>query len=62
MILGDKECDEETAYFLTYGEIKPYERCSCQYGLSEDDIDYYIHENEPDEFICWQGTQIPSWL
>ena len=62
MILGEQECNDEIAYFLTYGEIKPYERSSCQYGLSENDIDYHIHEKEPDTYICWQGSQIPKWL
>lgn len=61
MILGDKECDEETAYFLKYGEMKPIKR-SCQYGLNDDDIDYYIHDKRPDEYYCWQGTQIPRWF
>lgn len=62
MILGNQECDEETAYFLMHGKLKPYERSNCQYGLSENDIDYHLHENRPDEYYCWQGTRIPCWF
>ena len=62
MILGDKECDEETAYFLKHGKLKPYERCSCNYGLGESDNDYHLHDNRADEFYCWQGSRIPCWF
>ena len=62
MILGNNECDSELAYFLEYGELKPYERNNCKYGLTENDIDYHFHEKKEDEFICWQGSQIPNWL
>jgi hypothetical protein len=62
MILGNQECDEETAYFLMHGKLKPYKRPNCQYGLSENDIDYHLHESRPDEYYCWQGTRIPCWF
>lgn len=61
MKLGEAECDENIAYFLKYGKIKPLER-TCKYGLTDDDIDYYIHDNKPDEYYCWQGTRIPCWF
>lgn len=61
MILGNTECDEDLAYFFRYGKIKPVKR-NKRYGLTDDDIDYHIHEEDIDTYYCWQGTRIPCWF
>lgn len=61
MILGNTECDYDTAYFLKNGEY-PKKENNCKYGLTNDDVDYYIHENRQDEYYCWRGSRIPCWF
>ena len=58
MILGNQECDEEMAYFLKYGKIKPYKK-TCLYEPAKHD---YETDNEPPPYYCWQGSRIPQWF
>lgn len=61
MMLGDKECDWETAHILKYG-TRPKIKKTCIYGLTENDIDYHMHKDNVNEFDLWRGTRIPCWF
>lgn len=52
---------DDILYCFVTGGIKPVKR-NKRYGLTDDDIEYHTHSNAPDEYICWQGTQIPKWM
>lgn len=58
MILGNKECDEEIAYFMKLGKLKPYKK-NCAFKTAEFD---WERNNKPDEYYCWQGSRIPLWF
>lgn len=64
MILGNKECDEETAYLLKYGKY-PKRENRCTQG--QPDIRDAIERewNEPDmQYQLWRGCRFGSmdWI
>ena len=61
MKLGEKECDYEIAHFMKCG-VYPKVTNTCKYGLTDDDIDFYTHKQNFDEYYCWRGTRIPQWF
>lgn len=57
-MLGDNECDEETAYFLKYGKNKPYKRTCKLVPPTEDNEEAYREYQEANfnEYFDWAGT------
>lgn len=59
VLLGDKECDRETAYYLKFGRILPITGKGKPKPPTEFDWEQI---NEPDHYYCWQGTKMPQWF
>jgi hypothetical protein len=58
MMLGNQECDAETAYYLKHG-TKPEYKYNCT--ASPPDCNWE-KAYEPDPYYCWHGTRIPQWF
>lgn len=58
MMLGNQECDAETAYYLQYGTYPKYEyNCTVVPPAYDKETDF-----TPDTYYCWYGTRIPQWF
>lgn len=58
MILGEKECDAEIAYYLKHGKMLAIHNKSTPKPAEFDWEKAY----EQDSYHCWQGTRIPQWF
>jgi hypothetical protein len=64
MLLGDRECDYDTAYFMKYGKYPPVQR-NCTKGEVSISDALERDWNEPNmQYIMWQGCNLGSldWI
>lgn len=60
MILGNTECDYDTAYFLKYGEYPKVKK--CKQGLPEINRSSEIWDREPEQYILYRGWRMPDFF
>ena len=60
-MLGQFECDYDTAYFMENGK---YPKRNYKWGMSHTEISRCdeIWENKPNEYFCLRGYRIPQCL
>lgn len=49
-LLGDYECDEETAYYMKYGKYPPRKECNCKSTIEPE---IYDREWEQEQYYDW---------